>query len=43
MLAKSLIAKLKILEIYDTYSIKIIKGINTKGTPSGRNKTNNFS
>jgi hypothetical protein len=43
MFAKSRMAKLKILEMYETYSIKIIRGIKINGTPSGRNKTNNFS
>jgi hypothetical protein len=43
MLANNLIAKLKILEIYETYSIMIKKGIIITGTPSGKNKTKYFS
>lgn len=39
----SLIAKLKILEIYETYSIKINKGTIGTGTPSGKNKIKYFS
>jgi len=35
--ANSLIAKLNILEIYETYSIKIKNGIIIRGTPSGKN------
>jgi hypothetical protein len=41
--ANNRIAKLKIREIYDTYSIKIKKGIIETGTPSGKNKTKYFS
>jgi hypothetical protein len=41
--ANSLSAKLKILEIYETYSIKIKKGIIMIGIPSGKNKTKYFS
>lgn len=36
--AKRRIAKLNILEIYETYSIKIKNGIIITGTPSGKNK-----
>ena len=39
MFANNLIAKLKILEIYETYSIKIKKGTIGNGTPSGKNNT----
>jgi hypothetical protein len=41
MLANNRIAKLKIREIYETYSIKIKKGIIGSGTPSGKNNTKN--
>lgn len=41
--ANNRIAKLKIREIYDTYSIKIRKGIMGIGTPSGKNNTKYFS
>jgi len=43
MFANKRIAKLKILEIYETYSIIIKKGIMIIGTPSGKNKTKYFS
>jgi hypothetical protein len=41
--ANNLIARLKILEIYETYSIKIKNGIMVTGTPSGKNNTKKFS
>ena len=43
ILANKRIAKLKILEKYDTYSIIIIRGISATGTPSGKNKIKYFS
>ena len=39
--ANNRIAKLKTLEIYEIYSIKIKNGTITSGTPSGKNKTKN--
>ena len=41
--ANKRIAKLKIREMYETYSIKIRNGIIKIGTPSGKNKTKYFS
>lgn len=41
--ANKRIAKLKILEKYETYSIIIISGIKGVGTPSGKNKIKYFS
>ena len=43
ILANKRIAKLKIRDKYETYSIKIRKGIIGTGTPSGRNNTKYFS
>ena len=43
ILANKRIAKLKILEKYDTYSIIMIRGISATGTPSGKNKIKYFS
>ena len=42
MFANKRKAKLKILEIYETYSIKIKAGIRATGIPSGKNKTKKF-
>jgi hypothetical protein len=39
--ANNRIAKLKILEMYEMYSIKIKKGIISRGTPSGKKITKN--
>jgi hypothetical protein len=39
--ANNRIARLKTLEIYEIYSIKIKNGTITSGTPSGKNKTKN--
>lgn len=39
ILANKRIAKLKIRDIYDTYSININNGVIVTGTPPGKNKT----
>jgi len=43
ILANNRIDKLNIREKYETYSIKINKGIINIGTPSGKNRTKYFS